>query len=263
MNLHLSKLNRLCDMSLGETLGRGRQELTKLADRFLTLDAREVGVKSLYHELSATMRGGSASGPAEMSLERLRAKRGLFLPSLARRAGVIEIMNKRFRRERDEIVASAEKAVAGKFDLLGFTDLDFGFPIDWRLAPPQRRSRPPHSLEQDLACRPNRQRRSEGLLGTPSYNAFRRPRTGLLAHRRRTIRRSVRQSGFILDRRKPGRDGRGLGGQPRRLDPRHPVVVGAQPVRRFSRGHAGIRRAAPHVSVRARAAPSSGGFSTG
>jgi Heparinase II/III-like protein/Heparinase II/III N-terminus len=81
------------------------------------------------------MRDGSASGPAEMLLERMRAKRGLFLPSLARRADVVETMNRRFRRERDDIIASAEKAVAGKLDLLSFTDLDFGVPVDWRLNP--------------------------------------------------------------------------------------------------------------------------------
>jgi hypothetical protein len=47
MNLHFGKLNRLRDMSLGEALGRGRQEIAKLADRFLTPDEREIGAKSL------------------------------------------------------------------------------------------------------------------------------------------------------------------------------------------------------------------------
>ncbi|MGH9753469.1 MAG: alginate lyase family protein [Blastocatellia bacterium] len=135
MNFDLAKLNKLRDMSLGEALGRGRQEIIKLADRFLTPDAREMSDKALYHELSATTRNGSVEGAAEMLLERLRAGRGLFLPSLARRADVVETMNERFRRERDMIVASAEKAVAGRFDLLGFTDLDFGVSVDWRLNP--------------------------------------------------------------------------------------------------------------------------------
>jgi len=34
MNFDLAKLNKLRDMSLGEALGRGWQEVAKLADRF-------------------------------------------------------------------------------------------------------------------------------------------------------------------------------------------------------------------------------------
>jgi hypothetical protein len=135
MNFDLAKLNKLRDMSLGEALGRGRQEIVKLADRFLITDAGEMSDKALFHEFSARSRDGSAAGAAEMLQERLRAGRGLFLPSLARRAGIVETMNKRFRRERDAIVATADKAVAGRFDLLGFTDLDFGSPVDWSLNP--------------------------------------------------------------------------------------------------------------------------------
>ncbi len=135
MNFDLAKLNKLRGMSLGEALGRGRQEIAKLADRILTPNAREMVDKALHHELSETISDGSVESAAETLRERLRAGGGLFLPSLARRAGIVETMNRRFRRERDAIVASAERAAAGKFDLLGFTDLDFGAPIDWSFNP--------------------------------------------------------------------------------------------------------------------------------
>ena len=135
MNFDLAKLNKLRDMSLGEALGRGWQEVAKLADRFLIANASEMSDEALHQEISATARNGSAPGAAETMRERLRAGRGLFLPSLSRRAAIVEMMNERFRRERDEIVESAEKAIAGRLDLLGFTDLDFGVPVDWRLNP--------------------------------------------------------------------------------------------------------------------------------
>ena len=108
MNFDLAKLNKLRDMSLGEALGRGWQEVAKLADRFLIANASEMSDEALHQEISATARNGSAPGAAETMRERLRAGRGLFLPSLSRRAAIVEMMNERFRRERDEIVESAD-----------------------------------------------------------------------------------------------------------------------------------------------------------
>src|SRR5262249_40378205 len=131
----VAKLNRLRSMSASEMIGRGRQELFKLADRFLIAGAGEMSDKSLYHEFRATARNGSGEGTAETLRERLRTGRSLFLPSLAERERIVEIMERRFPGERDAIIASAEKSVAGRLDLLGFTDLDFGRPVDWRLNP--------------------------------------------------------------------------------------------------------------------------------
>ena len=135
MNFDSAKLNKLRDMSLGEMIGRGRQEFVKLADRFLIASAGEMSDEALYHEFRSAIRNGSGEGTAETLLERLRAGSKPFLPSLAERAAIVETMNERFRSKRDAIVASAEKAIAGRFDLLGFTDLDFGRPVDWRLNP--------------------------------------------------------------------------------------------------------------------------------
>jgi hypothetical protein len=70
-----------------------------------------------------------------MLLARLRAGKGLFLPALTERRRVVEIMHRRFRTECEAIIASAEKAIAGKLDLLGYRDLDFGHPLDWHLDP--------------------------------------------------------------------------------------------------------------------------------
>src|SRR5262249_31797056 len=60
---------------------------------------------------------------------------GIFLPSLTERKEIVEMIKSRFRPEHDAIIASAEKAIGGKFDLLGYTGLDFGHPVDWHLDP--------------------------------------------------------------------------------------------------------------------------------
>ena len=122
-------------MSLSEMLGRGRQEFVKLADRFLIAGAGEMSDRSLYHEFITTARNGSGEGSAEMLRERLRMGRCLFPHSRAGRESIVEMMDQRFPGERDAIIASAEKSVAGRLDLLGFTDLDFGHPLRWHLNP--------------------------------------------------------------------------------------------------------------------------------
>ncbi len=135
MNFDVEKLNKLRGMSLGEMIGRGQQEFVKLADRFLIASAGEMSDEALYHEFTTTMRNGSGEGTAEMQRDRLRTGNGPFLPPLAEREAIVEMMEHRFPDEREAIVASAEKAVDGRLDLLGFTDLDFGKPIDWHLNP--------------------------------------------------------------------------------------------------------------------------------
>src|SRR5262249_25802781 len=130
MNFEAAKLNRLRSMSVSEMVGRGRQEFVKLADRFLVAGAGEMSDKSLDHEVRATARNGWGEGAAERLRERLRTGSCLFLPSLAERERIVEMMERRFPGERDAIIASAEKSVAGRLDLLGFTDLDFGRPVD-------------------------------------------------------------------------------------------------------------------------------------
>src|SRR5262245_22160282 len=135
MKFDAAKLNQLRGMSLGEMIGRGRQEFCKLADRFLIAGGGEMSDQSLYREFTTAARNGSGEGSAETLRERLRTGRGLFLRSLAEREAVVEMMDRRFPGERDAIIASAEKSAAGRLDLLGFIDLVFGHPVDWRLNP--------------------------------------------------------------------------------------------------------------------------------
>ncbi|HKQ75638.1 MAG TPA: alginate lyase family protein [Blastocatellia bacterium] len=135
MNSTAAKLNKIRGMSLGEVIGRGRQEFAKLTDRLLIAGANEMSDKSLYHEFATTMRNGSGEGSAETLRERWMTGSGFFLPSFAERPAIVEMMERRFPVEREAIIATAEKSLAGRLDLLGFSDLDFGRPIDWRLNP--------------------------------------------------------------------------------------------------------------------------------
>ncbi len=140
MKLDAAKLNKLRGMSLSEIAGRTQQEFAKLTDRLLTRApllsaAGPMNDEALYREFKPAVRNGTGAGTAERLLDRLRKGEDLFLPPLAERSRVVELMTERFPAERDAVIAIAEKAIAGKFDLLGYTDLDFGKPVNWHLDP--------------------------------------------------------------------------------------------------------------------------------
>lgn len=127
----IKQLNKLRGRSLGELRTRGRQEFAKRYDRLLQKPIYRPGEKELDREFTDVARNGGAGS----LLERIRRKSDLFLSIFAEREAIAELMSRRFPREREAILATAEKAIQGKFDLLGFSELDFGSPIDWRLDP--------------------------------------------------------------------------------------------------------------------------------
>jgi hypothetical protein len=90
----------------------------------------------LFDEFNPVWRGRCAAVALRQCL---RAKSRRFLPSLERRREIVEVMNRRFPDERDDIINIAEAALAGMFSLLGHIGLSFGdppdSPIDWSLDP--------------------------------------------------------------------------------------------------------------------------------
>src|SRR5262249_60156959 len=59
-----------------------------------------------------------------------------------RRSEIAEIMQRRFPADREAIIERAERAMLGRFDLLGFPDVCFDPEIDWRLEPVSGRRTP-------------------------------------------------------------------------------------------------------------------------
>lgn len=70
-------------------------------------------------------------------LDRFRAREeALLSPAFANRARTASELHHRFAGTTGpELIAHADRIVAGRFDLLGFRDLSFGSPIDWHLDP--------------------------------------------------------------------------------------------------------------------------------
>ena len=136
------KLQRLKSMGIGEIAYRSRQEANKLFERVGgSGNGHAPGHllrKSLASDALRELRGGSTGDfralPSAL-LERFKA-------TSAKRffAGAADPQSTRLLREHaaeacTAIVDVADKALAGRFKLLGYDDLFFGDPVDWRLDP--------------------------------------------------------------------------------------------------------------------------------
>jgi len=144
MKSSASQLKKLRGRSLHELNVRGRQQLAKLNERVLGCGMREMSDGTLLREIDPMSRNGNGEGSATLILERIRSatssgvrsSRNLpFFSSLTRRSEVSAVLKQRFPVERAALLERAERAMMGRFDLLGFEDLNFGDPIDWILDP--------------------------------------------------------------------------------------------------------------------------------
>ena len=143
MQTGIAQLKKLRSRSFREVHERGRQELRKLGERLFGSGAGEISDGVFLRGIRTSSRNGSGEGTAALIAARIRAgvveenglNQGPFLPSLARRAEIVDLMECRFPAERGEVIERAERAIAGRFDLLGLRDVSFGDPIDWHLEP--------------------------------------------------------------------------------------------------------------------------------
>ena len=73
---------------------------------------------------------------AELSLEHFRSRTApKFFASFAEQNATVEQLRARWPDSEREIIERANRIMEGQFDLLGFSGLSFGQPIDWHLEP--------------------------------------------------------------------------------------------------------------------------------
>src|ERR1044072_13287 len=140
MRTGIAKLKKLRGKSFREIRARGRQEVTKVRER--VFGAAEMSDHALLRQISPRSRNGSSEGTAALILERIRSSvdsanqtSSTFFPSLCHREEIVSEMKRRFPAARLALIDRADRAMAGRFDLLGFPDLSFGSPIDWHREP--------------------------------------------------------------------------------------------------------------------------------
>ncbi|MGZ8829377.1 MAG: heparinase II/III domain-containing protein [Thermoanaerobaculia bacterium] len=108
-------LGRLFRMGLPELVCRSRRETFKWVDRIRRGGAADRALRPVGESLSGFVRNCEEhffQGPFD---ER--------------------VPDALTSREREELLAIADRASRGRFDLLGYHDLDFGAPVDWHFDP--------------------------------------------------------------------------------------------------------------------------------
>ena len=128
MEIRPAALQRLRSMSLAELAYRSRQEAAKALERLAPAGRATDG-----DEWARAHAPGLGAPDAALWFIRELAPRRFF-------AGVADVatagvLRARFPEECHRIVTTADAALAGRFDLLGYRGLTFGTPIDWHLDP--------------------------------------------------------------------------------------------------------------------------------
>lgn len=135
-------MKRLRGRSLRELRVRSKQELAKLGERTFRLSEGEMSDRAFGGYVNPAHVCGSAEETAAAIINRVRnsitshdTPTQYFFPSLGQRQEIVARMLEQFPDERREILDRAERAIGGRFDLLGFKNLSFGNPPDWLLEP--------------------------------------------------------------------------------------------------------------------------------
>lgn len=131
----LEKLKKLRGRSFDEIRQRGEQAISAYGEQLgfgAKLPSDEEFSKLLDDELF-----GTTAPKSEQLLESFGSWRGAqFFPAFDDRDASIVAFRENFGDEAArQIIARADRVLQGKFDLLGFSNLDFGVPIDWHLEP--------------------------------------------------------------------------------------------------------------------------------
>ncbi len=130
------KISKLRNTSFDELRVRGSQAWKAFAERHsLSRDAKLMTDEQLLG-LSGPDRSEGSFRSASEFLEHFRKrKQPQFFASFSDPDATISELRQRWPNAAEEIIAQAERIINGSFDLLGFTNLRFGDPIDWHLEP--------------------------------------------------------------------------------------------------------------------------------
>lgn len=135
-----TRLNKLRKMNRREFRARGKQEISKIAERFLSF-SKEMSDVAFLRSIDPAYRRRSPLETAAAIVDRIRqslqpaADCRTFFPSLTFRSRIIGFMGERFAPERQAAIRRADRALIGRFGLLGLDDIGYHNKIDWRLDP--------------------------------------------------------------------------------------------------------------------------------
>jgi glycosyltransferase involved in cell wall biosynthesis len=128
---HLVKLRK---MSVSELRVRSSQAFAAFAEQTGWSKLTKLPSDQAFHRLLHPFHDERIVSDEDL-LRRFRTRSTTFFAPFSEREAVIAELRSRWPDAEKEIVAQADRIIAGRFDLLGFKDLSFGTPINWHLEP--------------------------------------------------------------------------------------------------------------------------------
>jgi hypothetical protein len=123
-------------MSFGELRCRGQQAATRWLDEFLPLFGPAGEARPQW-----LARGRRSGRPAQALARFVQGTPRRFFAGAAEE-GLVDLLRERFPDDCAATLTAAQRVLDGRFDLLGYHDLDFGTPPDWHLDPIANRRAP-------------------------------------------------------------------------------------------------------------------------
>ena len=139
----LRRLGKLRGRSLTELRTRAGQAVAaELELRHLTSTVGEPSDRAFWPKLDSQALDGAALSQQELRAHFARRECPAFFSGVRTGASATELNAPRWAEERRQLLVAAERILAGHFDLLGYTGLSFGSPIDWHFDPTSNRRAP-------------------------------------------------------------------------------------------------------------------------
>src|SRR5689334_3197712 len=130
------KIKKLKGRSFDELRVRSGQAFSSFVERYGLTARTRVPTDSEFFSLIDPSQLGSISLTADGLLDHFRTRSApRFFSGFDNRAETVAEFRRRWPQRVAEITERAERIAQGRFNLLGFRDLEFGDPVDWHLEP--------------------------------------------------------------------------------------------------------------------------------
>src|SRR5215213_5342709 len=138
----LDKLKKLKGRTWTEIRSRGEQAFSVYSEQ-IGLGAKLPTDDELHELLNKSVFGKGRITPEILFDRFFELSAETFFPSFRDTAETVRVFRQQFKgKPIANVLEKAEKISAGKFDLLGYTNLDFGTPVDWHFEPLQHKHLP-------------------------------------------------------------------------------------------------------------------------
>ncbi len=140
----LTNASKIKTLSLNEIRVRAGQAFSAVLERHgWSSLAKLPSDRAMLSQFDLELSGGRPIRSAEQWLEHFQTRaKPEFFAGFANRAETASEFRRRWPASANAIVEEAERIIGGRFDLLGFSNLNFGDPINWQLEPVANKQTP-------------------------------------------------------------------------------------------------------------------------